>query len=433
MSITSTTNGAISFEYDGKKERVLKNVTYGTTTSTLYLRGMNDYPLVEKTSSGIEKKYIYGPTGLIATLENNKTYYIVKDHLGSTRAVMNGATGNGVEYHAYNAWGELMTSQISPDVKYKYTGQEYDVQTGVYNYRARLYDEQLGRFYAMDPAMEGFSPYSYAGNNPVSFVDPDGRAPIWYNEYMEAKRQREEYDYYHDGREFIGYNTPEWGAEWNSYNTALWTADNVSITSYSDEVWEMNGGFHSVEDKVAHDSEEMWRDVVFESANQKRLATGGHYKTPDEAAKMGIIQILQVKGSLVNQREFGGIVYKNDDGTFSHTKGIAEGTSNTIQLESFGKLLINEKLLKDGVNTWVSFYHSHTTNSIFSSYKDEGDLYIAFFLTSTKTAYVWTRDGDILKWSYKQEEFKKMKNQVGEKTAWELYRSIYSTVGTVGR
>ncbi|TAK56980.1 MAG: RHS repeat-associated core domain-containing protein [Bacteroidetes bacterium] len=152
----------------------------------LYLRGLSDYPLVEKTSSGAERKYVYGPTGLLAVIENGSAYYLFKDHLKSTRAAMNGSTGAGVEYNAYNAWGELMTSQTSPDVRYKYTGQEYDAQTGIYNYRARMYDEQLGRFYAIDPAGAGFSPYSYAANNPVSFTDPSGSVPKWYSAYLEA-------------------------------------------------------------------------------------------------------------------------------------------------------------------------------------------------------------------------------------------------------
>ncbi|MBI1806611.1 MAG: RHS repeat-associated core domain-containing protein, partial [Ignavibacteria bacterium] len=87
---------------------------------------------------------------------------------------MNGANGTGVEYNAYDAWGAIMQSQVSPDIKYKYTSQELDGQTGIYNYRARMYDQSLGRFYATDPAGEAFAPFGYAGNNAISFVDPRG-------------------------------------------------------------------------------------------------------------------------------------------------------------------------------------------------------------------------------------------------------------------
>ena len=55
-----------------------------------------------------------------------------------------------------------------------FTGQEKDEETGLYNYRARLYDPYLKRFLDTDSAGQGFTPYAYAGNNPVVFVDPDG-------------------------------------------------------------------------------------------------------------------------------------------------------------------------------------------------------------------------------------------------------------------
>ncbi len=58
--------------------------------------------------------------------------------------------------------------------KYMFTGQEKDKETGLYNYRARLYDPYLKRFLDTDPAGQGFSPYAYAGNNPVVYVDPTG-------------------------------------------------------------------------------------------------------------------------------------------------------------------------------------------------------------------------------------------------------------------
>lgn len=58
-----------------------------------------------------------------------------------------------------------------------FTGQEFDHETSLYNYRARLYDPVLKRFLDTDPAGQGFTPYAYAGNSPVIFVDPDGEFP----------------------------------------------------------------------------------------------------------------------------------------------------------------------------------------------------------------------------------------------------------------
>lgn len=78
----------------------------------------------------------------------------------------------------YSPFGSLMRATINGDVDYRFTGQEYDSETGLYNFRARLYDDELGIFYAVDPSGQNLSPFAYCGNNPVIRVDRDGR--IWW-------------------------------------------------------------------------------------------------------------------------------------------------------------------------------------------------------------------------------------------------------------
>ena len=71
------------------------------------------------------------------------------------------------------------TGKATPNIatSYRYTGREYDVDTGLYYYRNRWYDPEIGRFISEDPigfAGGDINLYGYVGNNPLSFTDPSG-------------------------------------------------------------------------------------------------------------------------------------------------------------------------------------------------------------------------------------------------------------------
>ena len=115
------------------------------------------------------------------TLADKKYHYYLKDHQGNNRVVVS-QTGVVEEINHYYPFGGLFANAdgVQP---YKYNGKELDTTKGLnlYDYGARMYDPTLGRFTTMDPMAEKYysvSPYAYCGNNPVNYIDIDGREVI---------------------------------------------------------------------------------------------------------------------------------------------------------------------------------------------------------------------------------------------------------------
>ncbi|MES0491141.1 MAG: RHS repeat-associated core domain-containing protein [Leptospirales bacterium] len=109
-------------------------------------------------------------------------YFFHPDHLGSVRFVSD-ASGSLLTHINYTPYGEIDREQSAgPDIlRHKYTHQEEDRETGLYNYNARMYDSNSGRFTSADTELpgegkmsQGFNRYMYAMGNPVKYSDPTG-------------------------------------------------------------------------------------------------------------------------------------------------------------------------------------------------------------------------------------------------------------------
>ncbi|MBI2627735.1 RHS repeat-associated core domain-containing protein [Candidatus Nomurabacteria bacterium] len=170
------------------------NVTKSTTITTTY---PSKYYNID--SNGKVTKHIFANGVEIATIEGTgdeaKVKYIHTDNLGSTNVVTD-ETGAVVETLDYLPFGGVRVDKKENafSEQRKYIGQEYDADTKLNYLNARYYDGSVGRFLSQDPVFlnpesqgkeiftkfltdpQSQNSYSYAGNNPITLSDPDGRS-----------------------------------------------------------------------------------------------------------------------------------------------------------------------------------------------------------------------------------------------------------------
>ncbi|MPM25074.1 hypothetical protein SDC9_71564 [bioreactor metagenome] len=122
-------------------------------------------------------------------------YYYRKDHLGNNREVWRASYTNGsttyaaateqkTQYYPSGLPWKSNSGDNPGSQPYKYGGKEFVEMHGLdeYDSDARWYYPAIMRTTTPDPLAEKYydiSPYAWCANNPVKFVDPDGRFPVW--------------------------------------------------------------------------------------------------------------------------------------------------------------------------------------------------------------------------------------------------------------
>ena len=154
------------------------------------------------TTWGQSAKYIYLPTASgpmpVAAIYGTKHYAIQPDHLNTPRRLVQ-SDGQVAWQWAYSAFGEEQPTIASnrfantalnqsfgttsvPAVTFnlRYPGQYFDQESGLHYNLNRSYDSGRGRYTQADPIdlHGGWNRFSYVGQNPLSFTDPEGLAAL---------------------------------------------------------------------------------------------------------------------------------------------------------------------------------------------------------------------------------------------------------------
>ena len=120
---------------------------------------------------------------IVCTSAGSEVQYHVTDYLGSVRVVadQNGRALEKINYYPFGKRWDAADLPISGN-RYLFNGKEWQA-TGAVNlldYGARMYDPNLGRWFVQDPEYQSANPYAFCYNNPVRFIDPDGkRILVW--------------------------------------------------------------------------------------------------------------------------------------------------------------------------------------------------------------------------------------------------------------
>ncbi len=180
--------GTISYVYNATGAKLKKIFTEGsTTTNTEYASGY-----IYKNN---QLQYISTPEGYATPNGNAYRYvYQYKDHLGNTRLSYTQNDSGNLEiiqesnYYPYGLTQRGYNSAVSPlgnstAQLLKFGGKEEQDELGLiwYDVTARNYDPAIARWMNLDPlaeVMRRHSPYNYAFDNPIYFIDPDGRLPF---------------------------------------------------------------------------------------------------------------------------------------------------------------------------------------------------------------------------------------------------------------
>lgn len=169
------------YDAGGNRVKKLVRVAGGNYTSTTSIDGVFEY----KTDGTDEQNtlHVMNDKSRIATIRIGDDFgdttpeikYVLEDHLGNSTSEID-ENGTLIEKEEYYPFGETSFASYQKK-RFKYNGKERDEESGLYNYGMRYYSAWACRFVSVDPLRDKYpwyTPYQYAGNKPVNYIDRDG-------------------------------------------------------------------------------------------------------------------------------------------------------------------------------------------------------------------------------------------------------------------
>ncbi|KWX77768.1 hypothetical protein AML91_07025 [Paenibacillus jilunlii] len=207
-TLTSVNKGGstTSFKYYADGMRFMK--TNGNTQTQVNYNLNGEVISQEKIVSGVfveQANFVRGDRVLVKKDKKNNSvtdyYYLYNGH-GDVVQIVD-TSGAVINNYTYDEWGNITSQEEGTSNSFKYTGEVYDAETGLYYLRARYYDPSMGRFLNED-TYEGqidnplsLNLYTYVSNNPLIYNDPTGHKvnEIEVNVYLDLAIQEGKQSY----------------------------------------------------------------------------------------------------------------------------------------------------------------------------------------------------------------------------------------------
>ena len=190
MNLTYTDGAGVvnksEYYYLGKDLLRKKNFRNSVLVSENRFIFDGDLPAQERDkNNNLTNEYTWGlglPGGIGGLLHLNQlgvSYSYLYDGKGNVTALLDGVTAQVAKTYQYDPFGKLMATTGIPGLNqpFQFSTKPYDEKTGLSYYGYRFYVPGLGRWLTRDPIGEigGINLYGFVRNNPVIFIDADGR------------------------------------------------------------------------------------------------------------------------------------------------------------------------------------------------------------------------------------------------------------------
>jgi RHS repeat-associated protein len=174
----TTTIKTITYKHNALGNRVAKLVDGISVEKYLWLDKTTLLATYDQNDN-LKQRFEYGLGHTpVKFTQNNNTYYITSDHLGSPRTITD-ESGSVIKALDYDNFGNVVSdSNESFEIPFGFAGGLKDSDTSLLRFGYRDYDPQIGRWTARDPI--GFAGgdtnlYGYVASDLVNFVDPTGK------------------------------------------------------------------------------------------------------------------------------------------------------------------------------------------------------------------------------------------------------------------